>query len=831
MTKNKKSRRNKEAAKKERRLQQQIDFIKRKQVAYILSNAKGYLLSLSASSDEIVGVLREKFADSKSLDILEREVFSPPTIYEPLNQFLLHLLYIVLVRCEAYRNLVNEFVQNFYFQLGPQGALLLSTHFVATAIEKHYIVHESDIRRLLHMLSPEKPIYSSEALAFDKELRERQLLVKQYRDEVNQFNELHQRQKQSSKLWDRRRLNKALEDQQEKVEELEERLKSINDTIEDTKLKIVEWLEDVRDALLIDKIELDFQKSIENLKLHWGVSNFDLFILLIQSLHRNDWLYEARSFSEAVADIFKNILFPLRARSAIIRSQAEFMRFAYQKSIMKLSGSDESQYEIDGPTYLSLGTDVKETDVSFLIVGPTVENIIIRSSASERRTQLEIEPGQYSIVCEHPQAIIPPLILEGECLPGRTYPVFVTMVKSEEGTLHQKGTSKIGEGVSINAGLFSVIDIDPRHHLNFLYGDKEYQIDKFLGEGSGGIVYRAFELETKSAWAFKILTSDLLGQNTQIQIGRKEWETYNKLSSKQNVVQIISYSDTLKFFQHGKQLENKILVSAYQMEFAELGNLRAFIERMIDRKLLITDVLTIIKEILVGLESIHNTGLIHRDIRPENILVFRSQPQFKVCDFTLTRNKSDLVIEQLTSALNSRLTKIIFNRTQEMQTIMALQSIQRNIRSTTFYASPEEHAGNKELNPMSDIYSVGGILYWLLVGFDPFELLLQEQYRELYERYKLGVDRKILHLDIQRSKALFGDLVELQMRMREANLKLKESQQLSVEFDEINVLKVSKSAFPRVQELISKSLHPEPDSRFRNATEMKAAVEDLERMI
>src|SRR5205085_2056952 len=99
---------------------------------------------------------------------------------------------------------------------------------------------------------------------------------------------------------------------------------------------------------------------------------------------------------------------------------------------------------------------------------------------------------------------------------------------------------------------------------------------------------------------------------------------------------------------------------------------------------------SIAAQILAGLEYAHRSGLIHRDIKPQNVLI-TNQGGVKVTDFGIAKSVSDLGLTEAGLALG-----------------------------TAHYFSPEQAKGERVV-PQSDIYAVGVSLYEMLTGHLPFE--------------------------------------------------------------------------------------------------------------
>jgi hypothetical protein len=107
-----------------------------------------------------------------------------------------------------------------------------------------------------------------------------------------------------------------------------------------------------------------------------------------------------------------------------------------------------------------------------------------------------------------------------------------------------------------------------------------------------------------------------------------------------------------------------------------------------------------------------------------------------------------------------------------------------------------------------------------MVGFAPFELALRERNRSLYERHKAASDRKVVLLDDERRRKLFGELAELDRKMRGESLALKTTVSLDLHYEELAVRVVDRQCFERIRQILSKSICSDPARRYSTIREM-----------
>jgi len=230
---------------------------------------------------------------------------------------------------------------------------------------------------------------------------------------------------------------------------------------------------------------------------------------------------------------------------------------------------------------------------------------------------------------------------------------------------------------------------DPRHGSSappsFL---ASWELLGVLGEGAMGIVHRARHRLTGRQAALKII-------DPRPELGVPADELRARFQREIDVLARVRSPRVVEVFEHG-ELEGERLWLA--MELADGSAL--------DTVLLVQGPLPVRRVLQVGLElaralgDVHAAGLVHRDVKPGNIVVadLESKPRLKLVDFGIAR-----ALAGAASASVDRLTL----------TGMVLGSLG--------YMAPEQSAGASEPDPRVDVYAVGVTLFELATGRLPFE--------------------------------------------------------------------------------------------------------------
>ena len=203
-----------------------------------------------------------------------------------------------------------------------------------------------------------------------------------------------------------------------------------------------------------------------------------------------------------------------------------------------------------------------------------------------------------------------------------------------------------------------------------------YTITDVLGAGGMGVVYKAHDSVIDRDVAIKILSADLAANNTALRRFLSEARAAGRLN----------HPNALAIYEVGETEGLHYLV----MEFAPGGSVSKRMER--GGVFSILDATCIAADACKGLAAAHAVGMVHRDVKPDNLL-FAADGTVKVSDFGLAK-----------SAIGGD-TQL----TQEGQVV-----------GSPYFMSPEQCEA-RALDYRSDIYSLGATYYTLLTGANPYE--------------------------------------------------------------------------------------------------------------
>ena len=209
-----------------------------------------------------------------------------------------------------------------------------------------------------------------------------------------------------------------------------------------------------------------------------------------------------------------------------------------------------------------------------------------------------------------------------------------------------------------------------------------YRIEAMIGEGGMGVVYRALDTKLNRPVAVKFLNDDLTDAAAQRRFQREA-----KIVSSLNHPHILTVYDTGEF--QGCQY----IVT----EFMDAGTLRSWaLEKHTWR-----EIVSLLTGVADGLAAAHSAGILHRDVKPDNILVGRNG-YAKLADFGLAKREERVASEAVNKAVGAPTTR------------------RGILLGTIAYMSPEQASG-RPTDARSDIFSFGVVMYELLASRRPFE--------------------------------------------------------------------------------------------------------------
>ena len=200
-----------------------------------------------------------------------------------------------------------------------------------------------------------------------------------------------------------------------------------------------------------------------------------------------------------------------------------------------------------------------------------------------------------------------------------------------------------------------------------------YQILEEIAAGGQGTVYRAFDTDTRQIVALKVLHPNLSGDSSYIERFRRE----------ASLAASIDHPNVVKIFEVGQDDDRHFMALEFLPE-----NLARVIEGM--GQMPFDTAAQFGLEVAEGLAAAHLLGIVHRDVKPQNVLI-SPDGTAKVTDFGIAR--------------------------AEALTTMTAAGV---VMGTPHYMSPEQSRGDRA-DARSDVYSLGCMVYHMLAGTVPFK--------------------------------------------------------------------------------------------------------------
>src|SRR5262245_23793287 len=215
--------------------------------------------------------------------------------------------------------------------------------------------------------------------------------------------------------------------------------------------------------------------------------------------------------------------------------------------------------------------------------------------------------------------------------------------------------------------------------------DGRYQLEKRLGQGGMGIVYKARHIFLKTQHAIKIILPDLVGNDPNLVTRFRQEALAAAAIRHQNIIAVTDFGvvrGTMPFlvmeFVQGRSLQ-EILADEGAM-----GPARAF---------------ELMQPICLGIAAAHRQGIVHRDLKPLNVMVQNGMSiseGTKILDFGLAKIKSGELLGSFIAAQTT------------------------GLMGSPFYMAPEQWS-DEPPDTRADIYSIGVMLYQMLAGDVPFK--------------------------------------------------------------------------------------------------------------
>ena len=210
-----------------------------------------------------------------------------------------------------------------------------------------------------------------------------------------------------------------------------------------------------------------------------------------------------------------------------------------------------------------------------------------------------------------------------------------------------------------------------------------YKLTREVGSGGMGIVYEAKQTKPNRKVAIKLIGA-----------GRDTREVIARFDAERQALALMDHENIAQVYDVGKSYSGRPF---FVMEFVDGVSITEYCD---DNRLSISERLELFRKVCEAVQHAHNKGVLHRDIKPTNVLVTQVDGKAvpKVIDFGLAKSVFGMKLIQHT-----------------------FETQFQNAVGTLGYSSPEQAAG-KDVDTTTDVYSLGALLYEMLVGAPPFDV-------------------------------------------------------------------------------------------------------------